>query len=62
MLTSFDRLLLRLIYYVGEDILTDEAEDRIIRIEERWQSSGKVSGSDLFWMQETLRFIEEEGE
>ena len=59
MTNSFERLLLRLIYYVGEDILTDEAEDRIITIEERWQSSGKVRGVDLLWMQETLRELEE---
>ena len=61
MTNSFERLLLRLIYHVGEDILTDEAEDRIISIEERWQSSGKVRGEDLLWMQETMRALEEEG-
>jgi len=59
MTTSFDRLLLKLIYYVGEDVLDDDAEDRIVEIEERWQSSGKVRGTDLLWMQETLRELEE---
>lgn len=57
---SLERMILRLVCYIGEGELTDEAENRIIRIEERWQSSGKVSGGDLLWLQETLKEMEEE--
>jgi len=56
---SFERLLIRLTYSIGEGELSDEAESRIIRIEERWRNEGKVRGEDLLWLQETLRDLEE---
>lgn len=55
---SFERLLIRLTWSIGEGELSDDDENRIIAIEERWQSSGKVRGGDLLWMQETLRDLE----
>ena len=58
---EFEKRLRKLAHYVGEDILTEEAEDRIIEIEERWESSGKVRGTDVLWVHETVKRLEEEG-
>jgi hypothetical protein len=58
-MNNFERLLIRLIYCIGEDLLDDEAENRIIEIEERWNSSGQVKPTDLLWMQETMKELEE---
>lgn len=57
---AFERLLIRLVDYIGEGILPEHDEDRIIRIEERWNERGMVRGSDLLWLQETLRRLEKE--
>ena len=58
---SFERLLMRLTYHIGEGELDEAAEDRIIEIEERWLTNGTVRSGDLLWLQETLRKLEEEG-
>ena len=56
---SLERIIIKLTNYIGEGELENEAEDRIIRIEERWQSSGKVTAGDLLWLRETLKRLED---
>ena len=55
-----DRLFRRLACYVGENVLSEHQEAKIIRIEELWRDKWQIRPRDLLWRKETLDRIERE--
>ena len=49
-----------LAYHVGEGVLTDEQEDRIIELEEKYLKHGVVTASDLLWLVRMMKRMEGE--
>lgn len=48
-----------LAYHVGEGVLTDEQEDRIIELEEHYLEHGVIASKDLLWLVRTMKRLEE---
>jgi len=57
-----NRLFLRLAMFVGEGILEEAEEIRIIDIEENYRDTGQMSVSDLNWLRRTLTGLEQDEE
>ncbi len=47
-------LFIQLTYYVGEDIIPEQEEIRIIDIEENYRETGGIPLKDLIWLKRLL--------
>ena len=52
-------LFRELTYYVGEDIIPEAEEIRIIAIEERYRETGATTLKDLLWLKKLLIDLKE---
>ena len=48
-------LFIELTYYVGEDIIPEQEEIRIIDIEENYRETGGIPIKDLIWLKYLLK-------
>ncbi len=48
-------LFIELTYYVGEDIIPEQEEIRIIDIEENYRETGGIPLKDLIWLKYLLK-------
>ena len=53
-----NQLFLDLSHYIGEGVMPEDMEERIIAIEERYRSWGSIFPADLLWLQQTLKKLE----
>ena len=57
-MNRLDQLFLDLSHYVGEGVMTEEMEDRIIHIEEVYRETEHILTSDLILLRELLKKLE----
>jgi len=53
-----DQIFRKIAMYVAENLLTEEQEAKIIRMEELWRSKGQIVPKQLLWLQRTLDRME----
>ena len=54
-----NRLFIELTFYVGEDIISEAEEIRIIDIEEKYRENGSIPLSDLIWLKQLLKELKD---